>query len=650
MRRSVLIVFVLLCSSVLYAQSTNEDHYEKGIELYNEGDLEAALQTWVDAFYQIEDTSLIDPRIGSTFIELVARNRMTNFYQAATEMYYWGLSTTGEDKLEDYLKTEIQKNEPVFDEYEFNDIEKVLKKDSHQAAQIILQNWEVLDPTPGTRINERLIEHWERIAYSKEMFTKADNTIYGTDDRALLYVKYGKPGLVFKGRLKHETEVIYSSVYSVAPPTSYETEKLLEQILKSHFPAEYEVWVYPFLSEKGRLVKIFGEKYSTRSFQEIEVVSDFIPSFAFNKSKGYSTAGGTYTPGFFLLHSYLEQLSTYDSYFSGQFTELNQILSFPTEGLTTVKFYTDVGWVFPFVRSKEAEMHRISVDAPSTESTYFKSLDEIDVDVREYGYYDEEGEPFTFYVMNSYPLSRMLDYMSKQERENLKDYSLTHAVSLLNENLTGHQKMIDIPELPFLSKAMAHPAQSIFKVSSKYNFEKLSFSIQLYDKLESDEPGDSLLPKSLLASGKFDINETKKPKPVNEFDLSDVMLGYQFDEANFQDEIPFLIAIDNKIPDFSNLFIHFQAVNLSLNSEQISKLSIELSVVEKKRGLGLFRRSKKNSVTANYQGSWSQIRESFEFEIVDREPGNYELTIKFTDRNSGITKSKKIPFELVDTE
>ena len=128
------------------------------------------------------------------------------------------------------------------------------------------------------------------------------------------------------------------------------------------------------------------------------------------------------------------------------------------------------------------------------------------------------------------------------------------------------------------------------------------------------------------------------------------MLGYQFDEANFQDEIPFLIAIDNKIPDFSNLFIHFQAVNLSLNSEQISKLSIELSVEEKKRGLGIFRRSKKNSVTANYQGSWSQIRESFEFEMVDREPGNYELNISFTDKNSGITKSKKIPFELVDTE
>ena len=153
-----------------------------------------------------------------------------------------------------------------------------------------------------------------------------------------------------------------------------------------------------------------------------------------------------------------------------------------------------------------------------------------------------------------------------------------------------------------------------------------------------------------MASGKFDISETNNPKPVNEFDLSDVMLGYQLGEANFQDEIPFLIAIDDKIPDFSNLFIHFQAVNLSLNSEQISNLSIELSVEEKKRGLGVFRRSKKNSVTANYQGSSSQIRESLEFELVDREAGKYELTIKFTDKNSGISKLKKLPFELVDTE
>ena len=650
MRRSVLVVLLLLYSSFLYAQTTNEDHYEKGIELYHEGDLEEALQTWVDAFYQIKDTSLIDPRIGSTFIELVARNRMTSFYQAATEMYYWALSSTGEGEKEDFLRKEILKNEPIFDEYEFDDIEKLLKKDTHHAAKAILRKWESMDPTPGTRTNERLIEHWERIVYSKEYFTKADNTIFGTDDRAKLYIKYGRPELIFKGTLEHDTGVIYSSVATVADPSSDEVKKLLEEILKSHYPAEYEVWIYPFLSNEGRLVKIFGEKNSTLSFQEIEVVSDFIPSFAFNKSKGYSTPGGTYTPGFFLLHSYLEQLSTFDSYFSGQFIELNQILSFPTEGMTTVKFYTDGGWVFPFVRKEEAEMHRISMDAPTSESTYFKSLDEIDVDVREYGYYDEEGEPFTFYVMNSYPLSRMLDFMSKQEREDLKDYSLNHSVSLINENLSGFQKMKDNPELPFLSKSMAHPAQSIFKVSSRFNYEKLSFSIQLYDKLESNEPGDSLLPKSLLATGKFDINETKKPKPVNEFDLSDVMLGYQFDEANFQDEIPFLIAIDDKIPDFSNLFIHFQAVNLSLNTEQISNLSIELSVEEKKRGLGIFRRSKKNSVTANYQGSSSQIRESLEFELVDREAGKYELTIKFTDKNSGISKLKKLPFELVDTE
>ncbi len=51
--------------------------------------------------------------------------------------------------------------------------------------------WIENDATPSTAENERLLEHWERIAYARERFNKNHSTAYGTDERADVYIKYG---------------------------------------------------------------------------------------------------------------------------------------------------------------------------------------------------------------------------------------------------------------------------------------------------------------------------------------------------------------------------------------------------------------------------------------------------------------------------
>lgn len=650
MRFTLLLILSLFTLTSIRAQTKDSSYYERGMDFYNSGDINSALQTWIDAFNEIEDSSLIDPRIGSSFIEIVAKNKLTTLYQASTMLYYWSLSSTGKGEFEEYLTKEILKSEAIFDQFEFKKYKNMLKHELFSVSRIVKQKWLSLDPTSGSRTNERLIEHWERIAYSKENFTKASNTIFGTDDRANLYIKFGKPGLIYKGTLDYNSGVIHSSISTVLNTNSNEVKDLIDDTLMSYYPADYEIWVYPFLSERGRFVKIFGDKYTTLSFQEIEVITDFIPAYAFNKSQGVSKPGATYTPGFFLLYNYLQQLSTFDSYFSSQFVELNEVLAFPNQGITSKPVSTDANWVFPQVRSAAADMNRIVFDAPAEESSYLKALDDIEIQVRDFKYFDEVGRPVTFYVMNSYPLYRMLDYMVKDERTNLEDYLLSHSLSLVNNTEISIETINDSPSLPFLTKKIVHPAQSIFKILDDKKDLELVFSVQLYDELETNKPSDNILPKSLKATGGYTFNETEARKTNTEFELSDIMIGYQFDKVNLEDEITFLVSIDNKIPDFSNLFLHFQTINLQLNEEGKTNLNIELSVKQKKSVLGFFRRNKTNSISFNYQDRSTQIRENLEFELVDRNPGNYELTIRVTDENSKSYKTKKIDFEIINTE
>ncbi len=633
------------------AQTQVEDYYEEGIQLYESGEIGPALQLWIDAFNSIEDSSQIDPRIGSAFIEIVVKNQLQDLYQASSVIYYWALSSKGTGDLRDFLKTEILKSEAIFDEFEFNRLKRDMETNPYEVAFEVLQKWVSMDPTPESRTNERLIEHWERIIYSKNLFNKANNTVFGTDDRALTYIKYGNPEIIRKGRLDYNSGIIYSSVATVLNPTDKEVKKLMENILANYYAAEYEVWVYPFLSPDGRFVKVFGEKYTTRSFQEIDVITDFIPEYAFNRLRGVSTPGGTYTPGFFLLYNYLHQFGAYDSYFSDQYSELNEILALPSNQVNSRRIYTDGSWVFPRVRTAAADMNRIFAGAPVSKSVYLDSLDNVEVKVKEYQYFNENGTPKTLFVMNSYPMALMLDYMAKQKRVDLSDYGLKHSVFLTEDNGQNPGKLIQEPSVPALSKGMVHPAQTIFEISGEERrYTQFVFSVQVFDKLESNKPGDNLLPKSLKAVGRNNDIIPAERKRIEKFDISEIMIGYQIDETNYEDEVPFIVAIDNKIPSFSNLFIHFQVINMEKNSEEKVDLRVELNVKKKRSGLGIFRRDKINSISVSYDDNLTQIRESLEFELVDRDADSYELTLEFLDINSGNRITRKIDFELVNTE
>jgi GWxTD domain-containing protein len=51
--------------------------------------------------------------------------------------------------------------------------------------------WQILDFTPATFVNERLIEHYTRLVYARQHFSWID--MRGYDDRGEIYIRYGPP-------------------------------------------------------------------------------------------------------------------------------------------------------------------------------------------------------------------------------------------------------------------------------------------------------------------------------------------------------------------------------------------------------------------------------------------------------------------------
>jgi len=70
---------------------------------------------------------------------------------------------------------------------------ELLERNDPSVYAALKRFWVTHDLTPATDYNERLIEHWQCIAYSRLNFNKGNKTFLGADERGNIYVRYGDP-------------------------------------------------------------------------------------------------------------------------------------------------------------------------------------------------------------------------------------------------------------------------------------------------------------------------------------------------------------------------------------------------------------------------------------------------------------------------
>ncbi|MFC1564138.1 GWxTD domain-containing protein, partial [candidate division KSB1 bacterium] len=296
------------------------------------------------------------------------------YFEKASDIYFWGLSGKNLNEFQQNIEDEAYRIMPLLKADEAEEWKTLLKTDTQGLADRIRRFWVPIDPTPATPENERLLEHWVRIGYSRKTFTRNNYSVYNCDDRGLIYVKFGEPDLTKNGNFGVKDDELMRRVGNVtdlfdseqfgrsgasrqvtgsasenAGPTGVEgamaafemtsdnvslvnttPEGLVREIRLLDQHPEYELWTYNIEGEELPVNFLFGEREGS-SYGMRNSVDEFIPARYFGKTdmiRVNDPATNQYFevyPGSFLQIVYYAELELLGGIFAERYNELNSL-------------------------------------------------------------------------------------------------------------------------------------------------------------------------------------------------------------------------------------------------------------------------------------------------------------------------------------
>ena len=296
------------------------DVYERGVRLVQEGDWEEALELWDEA---LGGTGVSpDPRIGLAFVEVAADEKAEAWYEPATRAVMWGFTTTEPERFRETLEEEVERIIPLMEEDEAASWRTLKDSAGVNLANELAGFWIEKDPTPTTRVNERLMEHWQRILYARENFQYYEDPPYRTDDRGIIYVKFGEPDRRKFGFLGAGETELKNRIPGDAGAR--------EAVRRYDSNPQYEVWVYEELNPAEFTRFLFGNEDGRGRFKLLDGVWDFIPQEARSRASARYTPGGVPVAHYLELF-YYQDLSTLGGRFGRRFAELDQLWNLYTK-------------------------------------------------------------------------------------------------------------------------------------------------------------------------------------------------------------------------------------------------------------------------------------------------------------------------------
>ncbi len=318
-RRSV--VFLGFLSALALSPSLDSlvgqesDPYRQGREWVEVGSWETALDVWEAAADSLFFLGEADPRLGIAAIELATDQRLSWRYGGACEAYLRGFLM---DDLEGHfqvIEDEVRRIQPILPPRKSEEWDALLAARDPGLLLEIRRFWIEKDPTPTSLENERLVEHWERIAHARRSFRYGTNSPYRTDDRGTLYVKYGEASRVRSGNLGSDGSELRRWVLN-------RTDR--ERLMRMDTNPQYVVWVYDNLNPNDFVFFLFGSTGGTGPFELVDGVRDLMPSAAQSPNSRRNTPGGIRASHYLELFYYAD-LSALGGFFARRFSSLEQI-------------------------------------------------------------------------------------------------------------------------------------------------------------------------------------------------------------------------------------------------------------------------------------------------------------------------------------
>jgi GWxTD domain-containing protein len=649
------VVFVV--PAALHAQLSSDALLQDGLLLEQSGEPEKALELWMNAPSELDIPSTA---IGIEFIRLATEYNLKPYFQAATGMYTWGLSAEQVAPNKEALEKEVEFLKPLLDRRQWREWRSLVEEEDARIYAEVTTFWERQNPTPSTNYNERLIEHWSRIAWSREHFTKNKATVYGADDRARVYIKYGEPDIKREGVFDYNSSLARSIMEQVGAPDELEIS-----IVNYHQYNEYEVWAYHNLETgQNRSTIFYFGKGGTGGYGEVQSVENFIENGAFsvgNRNNLFNKPSPI-TPGHILTILYHMQLTPVDMYFGMRYDEMMRQVDksvMPGYGIT------------PFdglQRRNESrgEMIARQAQAETQQTRLDEEIEQIPVNVYQYRLLDEQGAPILITFLESRPQQAFLvdlsinqdsmyaahDQVDEDEAtaQVFGSYRLVHGLQLRDPawKLLSGTRLEPNMILDFEDERTS--SGSVFTVPHLGTGHTQVFYAELHNRHPASRPlRVTPFPDHLRGLGKVELLQ---PEPLRiepgRMEASDIILGFEKREEIGENQLfPFVVSNEKKIPEGENLVIHFQLYNMSQDPGGISRFTMDYEL-RPVNFIGWSRRTADEfTLSLDFENDAPQFTETLEVQSTGLEVGRYELRLTFTDRGSGEVVERRVRFDVV---
>lgn len=664
---------LLFLAAPVFGQA--QQPYERGMEELYRGNYSQALDIWYDAY---ETADSVDSRIGIEFMRVASANSMRSYYETATRVYYRALTDGSGMQSRVAIRQEIERLKPIIGDGIFRQWINWWDEEDPTLRMDMKGFWVQNDPTPANPTNERLIEHWQRISEAKRRFNKNESTVYGTDERALIYIRYGEPDRMKNGILTLQSFNIRSWLENqLAPRPSNEEpvpdnlqdadmevmQRLQNAIYEYHRYPEYEIWFFDQVvdSDDQPVIFLFGTDVRNDEFSLQTSLEDFIPERAFyveddedDESLNFTRAG--ITPALILQLLYYEQLAQVDDFFAQRLKELQtQILD---QGIEAFQ-----GMDLAFQTESENIINQQVNKAPIQQSTYSNLIPQIPLHVYQYRFLDGNLDPeILTYVESSAQEAFLIDYNRNEGRnllqqENIDEgyhvleeqtyYELNHNLQAYNDSWEVSVNRTDHPALILTRPTQNQVSTSVFRQShTGKSFQSVSVELMNYNP-NSEALFETPFPPELRGWNKY---QYRQPEPLvsqpDTLEVSDLVLGFNDDEVT--EPFDFKVANNKLIPFGETLLLHFEVYNLTEQADGFARFEMTYRILPVNEQGKVLSDQTEFILTLNFTNEEPVAREDLEIETTELNPGVYELGVSILDTESNQTKERKIRFEVVE--
>lgn len=612
--KSLIVLFVAIISvnvSNVYAQNYDQ-RYADGIEKLRNKNWPEALNIWMELASELEDKNIANPRLGVSLIDLITDRKLRHFYQEATRYYYNGFNNFDVSKFGEFILEESTRITPLLKKNQKDVWKDAAKNDIKLLSTKIKEYWIDSDPTPVTLVNERLLEHWERINFARKNYVRTRNSQYRTDDRGIVYIRYGKPDKIHRGTLGDNEKEIAYWIQNISARREL-------NLLYNSYP-EYEIWAYYNHSIYDSNLFIFGQARE-RPFGLYSSIEDFIPNRAFSRRNQF---GKNAVPGVFFQLSFYDRLIPVDKRFSDRYAEISGMMnSGRRNNVNTLRG----------IRTRlqnEDKNDPVKKNAPAETSVFDSVIPVMEIRGSAIRTLSNENKPMLSAIAISYPTFK-------------KPYTVNHTL-VTRDN--------DYNELSRVTDEIKDGAENIstFIIEHKENAENVIIAAQ--SRL-AEKDTVNLMANYPSAGSIIIKNHPPLSTDLTKLEISDMVYGIDFSEDQNKANFPFPVLPTNTISKGDPLRVYIEVYNLMLGSVQGSNFTINYQVektgkkgiIEKLRG-----QQNKNIISqlVNFTSTTRSSKETTSFDVGELEVGEYEFLVEVTDTISGQSKFRLGTFRIIN--